>query len=268
MRQRSEYQPAEIPDKPGVYLLYDRFQKLLYVGKAKSLRKRLSTYFQPSRTRRAEARLRSLIHSIAWFDFRVVSSEQEALLLESQLIKEYMPRYNILLRDDKRFLLLKVDLRVEFPRIELVRLRKDDDARYFGPFPNASALRVTADALAQHFGLRVCPSLNPDEQDYKHCHADVIRRCPAPCVGKISAEDYRQRVMAMLDALEHCRIEPLCQELEEKMKQAAAKLDFETAARYRDITGNIRKVLGQPQRNFRYETSIRNYPGPAGVEAL
>src|SRR5438045_8036427 len=133
----------EVPHKPGVYLMRDRFNRVIYVGKARDLRKRVGNYFMPSRKMTADLKTRALLDSIWAFETHVVNTEPEALLLEGRLIKEYRPRYNISFRDDKRFLLVKVSVREEWPRFRLTRMRLDDGARYFGPFAHAGALRQT-----------------------------------------------------------------------------------------------------------------------------
>ena len=129
-------------------------------------------------------------------------SEGEALILESRFIKEYAPRYNILMRDDKRYLMIKINLSEQFPRFILARVRKDDNCKYFGPFPKGSILKQTVDFLSRYFRIRVCPSAMPDEKDYKHCMSSRVKDCCAPCVGKTSVEDYRKRVDDMLKVLD------------------------------------------------------------------
>ena len=141
MTPKSEYRTTEIPNQPGVYVLRDRFREVIYVGKAKSLRRRMSSYFQPSRSRTSDIRIRSLINSICFYEIFPVRTEEEALMRESAYIKQYKPRYNVVLRDDKRFLLIKIDINAPYPRITLARLRKDDSALYFGPFPLAGVVR-------------------------------------------------------------------------------------------------------------------------------
>ncbi len=157
----------DVPHQPGVYLMRDRLGKIIYVGKAKNLRKRLSNYFQPARSRMADLKTRSLIKSIWDFEFHVVRNEPESLLLESKLIKEYRPKYNISLRDDKRFLLLKMHPAEPWPRFFLTRTRKDDGARYFGPFAHSGSLRTTLHWMQHQFGLRSCRPVEPGETDYK-----------------------------------------------------------------------------------------------------
>ncbi len=238
----------DVPHRPGVYLMRDRLNKIIYVGKAKSLRKRLSSYFMPSRRQTADMKTRALIESIWDFETHTVKSEPEALLLESRLIKEYRPRYNISLRDDKRFLLVKVNVGDPIPRFQLTRLRKDDGARYFGPFAHAGALRSTLNLMRDKFGLRSCRPFQPGEYDFKHCLAPVIKKCPAPCVGKISLEDYRARVTAACDFLEG-RSRDTLTDLEAQMKAEAAKMNFEKAAELRDMIDDLRRTTA-PTRRF------------------
>ena len=189
----------DTPHKPGVYLMRDRLGGIIYVGKARDLKKRVGNYFMPSRKMRADRKTRALIDSIEDFDLQIVRNEQEALILESKLIKQYRPRYNVSLRDDKRFYMVKVQLKDPLPRFMLTRLKKDDGARYFGPFVHSVAIKATLEWINREFGLRTCRPRLPSENEYRHCHADVIRSCSAPCVGKISEEDYRSRVMEAVD---------------------------------------------------------------------
>ncbi len=238
----------DVPHRPGVYLMRDRLNRIIYVGKAKSLRKRLSSYFMPSRRQTADMKTRALIESIWDFETHTVKSEPEALLLESRLIKEYRPRYNISLRDDKRFLLVKVNVADPIPRFQLTRLRKDDGARYFGPFAHAGALRATLNLMRDKFGLRSCRPFQPGEYDFKHCLAPVIKKCPAPCVGKISFDDYRARVTAACDFLEGRSRETITA-LEDQMKAEAVKMNFEKAAELRDMIDDLRRTTA-PTRRF------------------
>lgn len=247
----------EVPHKPGVYLHKDRLGSIIYVGKARDLRKRLAHYFTPSRQRLAEHKTRALIESIWDFEIHEVRNEPEALLLEGKLIKEYRPKYNVVFRDDKRFLLVKIHPEEPWPRFQLTRLRKDDGARYFGPFPHSGALRRTIAWMNREFGLRSCRPLVPDEQDYRHCHNDVIRNCTAPCVGRISREDYLDRVERACEFLQG-QAKDLLASIEEEMREAAAALDFERAAELRDMVANLKQTL-HPTRQFRR----RGVPGQA-----
>lgn len=238
---------SRLPHKPGVYLMKDRFGTVIYVGKARALRKRVSQYFHPSRRQGWDLKLKALIEAIHDFDVHVVKSEAEALLLEGRLIKEFRPRYNVSFRDDKRFLLIKVNLNDEIPRFTLTRLRQEDGARYFGPFASSGALRRTL-ALARHrFNLRGCRALRPTEADFKHCLYAHIKVCTAPCVEKVTLEQYRMQVLAACDFLEG-RGKEIEQDLEQQMKEAAQRLDFEKAAQLRDVLTDLRRTTERTNR--------------------
>ncbi len=239
----------ETPHKPGVYLMKDRLGGIIYIGKARDLKKRVGSYFMPSRKMRADIKTRALIDSIHDFDLQIVRNEQEALILESKLIKQYRPRYNVSLRDDKRFYMVKAQLDAPLPRFVLTRLKKDDSARYFGPFVHSTALKATLEWINREFGLRTCHTRIPGEKDYRHCHADVIRKCSAPCIGKISEEDYRANVEEAVRLLEGKGRRDRIQSLRDQMAQAAEKLQFEKAAKLRDIITNLEKTLS-PARSF------------------
>ncbi|MDP0492501.1 MAG: excinuclease ABC subunit UvrC [Verrucomicrobiota bacterium JB023] len=239
----------EVPHKPGVYLMKDRLGSIIYVGKARDLRKRLSSYFMPSRKTRADVKTRALIDSISDFETHLVRNEQESLLLETKLIKQYRPRYNVSMRDDKRFLLVRINLNDPWPRFVLTRLKKDDGSRYFGPFAHSRALRSTIAWLNREFGLRSCRPVNPGEVEYRHCNADIIRNCTAPCVGKIDRAAYLARAEEACELLEGRGRRERLRTLKAEMEGAAAKMDFERAARLRDIMQNLEKTLS-PTRQF------------------
>lgn len=247
----------EVPHKPGVYLHKDRFGTVIYVGKARDLRKRLASYFTPSRQRMAEHKTRALIESIWDFEIHEVRNEPEALLLEGKLIKEYRPKYNVAFRDDKRFLLVKIHPEEPWPRFQLTRVKKEDGARYFGPFAHSGALRRTISWMNREFGLRSCRPMNPGETDYQHCHDDVIKNCSAPCIGRIDREGYLARVEQACDFLKgHSK--DMVRSIEEDMEEAAKALDFERAAELRDMIDNLKKTL-RPTRQFKR----RGVPGKA-----
>lgn len=250
MYSREKYRPSVIPQNAGVYIFRDEFGKIIYVGKAKNLRKRLTNYFQPSRLKIADIKLRSLINSIFKFEFIEVKSESEALLLESKLIKNYIPQYNVLLRDDKRFLMIKIHLKELFPRIILTRLKKDDGALYFGPFPQTTVLKNTAEYLTYHFNLRSCSPQVPTIADKKHCHKHILKHCSAPCDGTISKEVYREKVNLLLDVL-NGNTSSLIKELQLEMAECAEKEEFEKAAKKRDIIENL-AFLFKNKRSFIY----------------
>jgi excinuclease ABC subunit C len=238
----------EVPHQPGVYLHKDRLGKVIYVGKAKDLRKRLSSYFTPARSRLADRKTRALIKSIWDFEVHVVRNEPESLLLEGKLIKEFRPRYNVDFRDDKRFLLVRVHLEEPWPRFGAVRVKKDDGARYFGPFAHSGALRTVLAWLNKRLGLRVCRPLRPGENDYKHCSNDIIKNCSAPCVGRITREAYLEKVAEACAFLEGSHKASLGA-LEAEMTRAAENLEFERAAELRDMLESFRKTL-TPVRKF------------------
>ncbi|QSH40418.1 excinuclease ABC subunit UvrC [Lentisphaerota bacterium ZTH] len=263
---KKDFHPGEVPAKPGVYVFRDRFGKVIYVGKAASLRKRMSQYFQPSRLRRADPKQRSLIKSIFDWEYYTVKNEDESLILESRLIKQYAPHYNVLMRDDKRYLLVKINLNEKYPRLILARVRKDDGCKYFGPFPKGSALKNTVDFLASYFGLRTCKCTEPDLETRRHCLKRIIKECCEPCIGKVTRKEYHERVKKMLDLL-NGNVSKLLEELDGKMREAANNLQFEKAGRLRDVVTNINEVFGSKTRSFRF-AAIPSAPGEEAVKDL
>jgi excinuclease ABC subunit C len=244
-----------LPHKPGIYLMRDRFGTVIYVGKARDLRKRVSQYFQPSRRLGWDLKFKALTDAIHDFDFHVVRSEPEALLLEGKLIKEFHPRYNISFRDDKRFLMLKVNLNDPIPRFTLTRLKQDDGARYFGPFPNSSALRSTLALVRRQYHLRGCRPLTPTERDYKHCLYAHLKYCTAPCIGNVGREEYLEQVTAACDFLAGQCAE-MQEQLGEEMKKAAAAQDYEHAAQLRDLLADLRHTTKKVSRFERVPYSL------------
>jgi excinuclease ABC subunit C len=239
----------EVPHKPGVYLMKDRLGTIIYVGKALDLKRRVSSYFMASQKMRANVKTRALIDSIHDFEFHTVRNEEESLLLEGKLIKDYRPRYNIAFRDDKRFFLVKIRLADPWPRFRATRMKKDDGSRYFGPFPHSSALHSTLEWLNRSFGLRVCRGDNPSESDYKHCNADIIRNCSAPCIARIERAAYLEKIEEACRVLEGKGKREVFDTLRNEMTTAAEALDFEKAASLRDILQNLEKTLS-PTRQF------------------
>ena len=246
----------DVPHTPGVYVMRDRLGSVIYVGKARDLRKRLSNYFTPARSKLADRKTRALITSIWDFDVHQVRNEPESLLLEGKLIKEVRPKYNISFKDDKRFLLVRVHLQDDFPRFTLTRMKKDDGARYFGPFAHSGALRTTINWLTKKFGLRVCRPIRPGELDYKHCSNDIIKNCCAPCIGRVTVAEYQQRMTEACGFLEGKGMKDLLAVLETEMQKAAAKLDFEKAAELRDMVEDLRKTI-TPTRSFERGSRVR-----------
>jgi len=253
---------ADLPHRPGVYLMKDRFGTVIYVGKARDLRKRVMTYFQPSRRMGWDLKFRALTDSIHDLDVHVVKSEPEALLLESKLVKELQPKFNIDLRDDKRFLMLKVNLRDPIPRFTLTRLRTDDGSRYFGPFPNSGALRNTLAMMRRQFNLRGCRPLTPTAQDYKHCLYGNLKWCTAPCIGNVTHEQYLEQVQAACSFLDG-QCGELSEQLEAEMRKAAAAQQYEKAADLRDAITALKQTTA---KTTRFERTPWNVPVAAMPE--
>ena len=261
------FHPGDIPSKPGCYIYRDAFGSVIYVGKASNLRRRMSQYFQPSREARSDPKLRSLINSIASWECITVRSEDESLLLESRLIKEYAPKYNILLRDDKRMPLIKIDRTEKFPRLKMTRLRKDDSCLYFGPFPNGGALKQTMEFLCRYFSLRSCRFPDPGPEEHAHCMAGTIRDCCCPCVGNVSEAQYMEKVEALIDVLSG-NTQQICEELREKMIFHAGRKNFEKAALFRDMEKNIHSLYGIKTRTFADAHIPLVHDGPGAVRDL
>jgi len=238
---------SQLPHKPGVYLMKDRFGTVIYVGKARDLRKRVSQYFHPSRRLGWDLKLNALVEAVHDLDVHVVKSEPEALLLEGKLIKEFHPRYNVSFRDDKRFLLLKLNLNDPIPRFTLTRLRTDDGARYFGPFAHSGALRNTLLLLRRQFNLRGCRPLTPTEVDYKHCLYGNLKWCTAPCIGNVTREQYLEQVQAACDFLDG-QCQEMIGQLEAQMKMAALAQEFEKAAELRDALADLKRTTRKTEK--------------------
>ena len=247
MNERIRRTLRELPEKPGCYLMRDRSGTIIYVGKAVSLRRRVQSYFRSSTLARATPKLRGLIHSIESVEFLVVRNEAEALLTESRLIKEYKPRFNILMRDDKRYLALRAEGRLPLPRLKEVRIVRDDGDEYFGPFPEAGVVHAVKDFVERRYGIRKCRHAAPDAEAYRHCHDDVVAGCSAPCVAHVTPEEYRARFDEACAFLRGQR--PLVIEsLKEEMREAAAAQDFERAARLRDTWMALQEMVRERHR--------------------
>src|SRR5205807_4056095 len=232
----------EVPHKPGVYLMRDRFNRVIYVGKARDLRKRVSSYFLPSKMAQADLKTRAMLEATWDFETHVVRSEAESVLLEGKLIKEYRPRYNISFRDDKRFLLVKIDMSEEWPRFRLTRFKKNDTARYFGPYADAGALRQTLNLLRKKFGVLTFGRGAPSERELKSSTYQVPVR-----LSEITAEQYHERAAQACEFLEgHSR--EMIDALEEQMHKAAGKMDFEKAAELRNMIEDVRETTRQTRR--------------------
>src|SRR6476619_879355 len=233
----------EVPHTPGVYLMRDRFNRVIYVGKARDLRKRVSSYFLPSKLAQADLKTRAMLETTWDFETHTVRSDAESLLLEGKLIKEYRPRYNISFRDDKRFLVVKVDPTEEWPRFRLARFKKEDGARYFGPYAHAGALRQTLNFMRKKFGVLTFGRGAPTERELKSSTYQVPTR-----LSEIDAATYRERITQAAEFLEgHSR--EMIAALEAEMQKAAEKLDFEKAAELRNMLEDLRRTT-KPTRRF------------------
>jgi len=230
----------KLPKSPGVYLMHDAKDEIIYVGKAISLRNRVRQYFQSSRGK--SQKILQMVSRIARFEYIVTDSELEALVLENNLIKENRPRYNTMLRDDKTYPYIKVTVKEPYPRIFLTRQLKKDHARYFGPFSSAGAVRDTLDLMYKAFKIRDCQrSLPKDMGKERPCLNYHIHQCGAPCQGYISEEAYRANVDAALEFL-NGRFEPVLNRIREEMEKASAALEFERAAELRDLLTSVEHV--------------------------
>jgi len=251
----------EVPHKPGVYLMRDRFNRVIYVGKARDLRKRVGSYFLPSKVALADLKTRAMLDAAWDFETHTVQSEAESLLLEGKLIKEYRPRYNVSFRDDKRFLVVKVDETEEWPRFRLARFKKDDGARYFGPYAHAGALRQTLNFMRKKFGVLTFGRGSPTPRELKSATYQVPMK-----LSDITAAIYRERVAQACAFLEgHSR--EMVSAVESEMRIAAEKLDFERAAELRNMLEDLRRTT-RPTRRFTRGSLPTTIDPQADVRAL
>lgn len=229
----------KLPKKPGVYIMHDADDTILYVGKAVNLHNRVRSYFKENIGRGPQ--IGKMVSLIARFEYIVTDSELEALVLENNLIKEYAPKYNTLLKDDKTYPYIKVTLGEEFPRIVMVRQMKKDKAKYFGPFTNGG-VKETIDLINKLYLLRTCNRKLPKEIGKERpCLNYHINQCCAPCLGGVSQEEYAKRIEQAIEFL-NGKQQPIIKELKEKMQAASENMEFEEAMKYRDLIENIKKV--------------------------
>lgn len=240
-----EEELKKLPGKPGVYIMHDSSDAIIYVGKAISLKNRVRQYFQSSRNH--TNKIKQMVSNVARFEYIITDSELEALVLECNLIKLHRPRYNTMLKDDKTYPFIKVTVAEEFPRILSTRQMKKDKCRYFGPFTSGKAVNDTIDLLNKTYGLRTCRrNLPKDIGKERPCLNYHIGQCSAPCQGKISAEEYNKLVEQAIEFLEG-KYNGITVRLKEKMKEAAERLEFEQAATYRDMLESV-KFITQKQK--------------------
>jgi excinuclease ABC subunit C len=230
----------KLPAKPGVYIMHDRHDTIIYVGKAVVLKNRVRQYFQKGYKR--SPKIERMVSQIERFEYIVTDSELEALVLESNLIKEHRPKYNTMLKDDKAYPYIRVTVQEDFPRVMVARSRKKDGARYFGPYTNATAVRDIIELLRKLYSIRSCSRVLPrDIGKDRPCLYHHIGQCGAPCQGYISKEQYRENVQKLISFLKG-RVEDEIAELTEKMMKASEDMRFEEAARYRDLIESIKEL--------------------------
>ncbi|HJB18006.1 MAG TPA: excinuclease ABC subunit UvrC [Candidatus Bariatricus faecipullorum] len=235
-----EEELKKLPAKPGVYLMHDEQDKIIYVGKAISLKNRVRQYFQDSRNK--GVKIEQMVTHIRRFEYIVTDSELEALVLECNLIKEHRPKYNTMLMDDKSYPFIKVTVGEDFPRVMLARKQVKDKARYFGPYTSAGAVKDTIELLRKLYHIRDCRrNLPRDTGKERPCLNYHIGQCAAPCQGYISREEYQKSVEEVIRFLSG-KFEPVLKELEEKMQKASEELEFEKAIEYRELLNSVRHI--------------------------
>ena len=230
----------KLPHKPGVYLMHDADDTIIYVGKAVDLFNRVHSYFRPGTKK--SPKITKMVTKISRFEYIITDSELEALVLENNLIKEHSPKYNTMLKDDKTYPYIKVTMGEAYPRVLFSRIMKKDKSRYFGPYTSAAAVKDTIELLNRLFKLRTCNRNLPKEiGNDRPCLNYHIKQCMAPCQGYISREEYGQRIAGALDFL-NGNYKPILRELKEQMEKASEALDFEEAIRYRDLYTSVKQV--------------------------
>ena len=235
-----EEELKKLPGQPGVYIMHDAKDAIIYVGKAISLKNRVRQYFQSSRDK--TAKIKQMVSKIARFEYIVTDSELEALVLECNLIKEHRPRYNTMLKDDKTYPYIKVTASEEYPRILFSRQMKKDKNKYFGPFSSAGAVKDTIELIRKIYRIRACSRKLPQDMGKdRPCLYYHIHQCDAPCQGYISQADYQKSVKQAVGFL-NGQYEPVMKYLEEKMRTASETMEFEKAIEYRDLLESVRKV--------------------------
>lgn len=235
-----EEELKKLPAKPGVYIMHDKYDTIIYVGKAVSLKNRVRQYFQSSRNH--SSKIKKMVSHIAYFEYIITDSELEALVLECNLIKEHRPKYNTMLKDDKTYPFIKVTVGEAYPRVMFSRKMKHGTGRYFGPYTSAGAVKDTIELLCKLYKIRTCSrSLPKDEGKQRPCLNYHIGQCSAPCQGYISQEEYKKSIDSVLEFL-NGNYSKIIKQLTEAMTECAVKLEYEEAARYRDLINSVKQV--------------------------
>ena len=230
----------KLPDHPGVYIMHDDRDAIIYIGKAISLKNRVRQYFQTSRNK--GPKIEKMVTHIDHFEYILTDSELEALVLECNLIKEHRPKYNTMLKDDKTYPYIKVTLGEAYPRVLFSRQMKKDKSKYYGPYTSAGAVKDTIELVQKLFQIRTCNRTLPrDIGKERPCLNYHIHQCQAPCQGYISKEDYRTQIRSAMELL-NGNFNPVIRDLEEKMQAASEALEFEKAMEFRDLLTSVRQV--------------------------
>ena len=230
-----EEEIKKLPSKPGVYLMHDKNNNIIYVGKAISLKRRVTSYFR--KTNKTE-RIKKMVSLVDYFEYIVVNNEAEALILECNLIKKYRPKFNVLLKDDKTYPYIKIDVKSDFPNVIITRRLINDGSKYFGPYANPGAAKEMVDFIKSKYKIRQCRNFKSTQRPCLNYH---IKKCFAPCVGYISKEDYRKQIDEIIDLLDG-KTSKIIKELGLQMEEASKKLDFEKAAYLRDKMVAIERI--------------------------
>lgn len=230
----------KLPDLPGVYIMHDKNDAIIYIGKAVSLRKRVRQYFQPSHNEGIKKK--QMVEHIERFEYIITDSELEALVLECNLIKEHSPKYNTMLRDDKTYPYIRVTMGEDFPRVLFSRQMKKDKSRYFGPYTSAGAVKDTIDLINKIYRIRTCNRILPRDIGLdRACLNYHIHQCDAPCQGYISKEEYAQKIDGVIEFLSG-NYGPVIKDLESKMNQASEDMEFEKAIEYRELLSSVKQI--------------------------
>ena len=258
-----EEELKKLPDKPGVYIMHDEKDDIIYVGKAVNLKNRVRQYFRPSHDEGIKKA--KMVERIRRFEYIVTDSELEALVLECNLIKEHRPKYNTMLRDDKTYPYIRVTLGEDFPRVLFSRQMKKDKSKYFGPYTSAGAVKDTIELIQKMYQIRTCRrNLPRDIGKERPCLNYHIKKCNAPCQGYISKEEYHKSIEMVLSFL-NGNYQPVIKDLEGKMMQASDHLEFERAIEYRELLNSV-KQIAQKQKITSFDGEDKDVIALAGDE--
>ena len=235
-----EEELKKLPDKPGVYIMHDKIGTIIYVGKAVNLKNRVRQYFRAST--KHTAKIKRMVSNVDYFEYIITDSELEALVLECNLIKEHSPKYNTMLKDDKTYPFIKVSVHEAYPRVIFSRKMKHGTGRYFGPYTSAGAVKDTIELLCKLYKIRTCNRVLPrDIGKERPCLNYHIGQCSAPCQGYISQEDYKKSIDEVIDFLGGS-YKKIIDGLTSQMMEASEKMEYEEAAKYRDLIASVKQV--------------------------